>query len=239
MYDVFLRAKACLEYEKFTHSLRKVAKKYKVSKSSLSRWLKDRRTLQKKKTRRDHEKRLCSVRSYIDYIISKNPFTSLLVIKKTLETNYGLKRSPSTIFRDLKTLKVTRKRTCVKSYVPERTSNYDYKNLRVALQNRETISIDESCFYVSDCSRYGYASRGVRVEKFNNPYKNKHRTLSLLLAVSSQGIVGYEIRDKAFDSNSFKNFIDNLNVKQGTYIVLDNVMFHKTKHVMTSFESKK
>jgi len=98
MYDVFLKAKACLEYEKFTHSLRKVAKKYNISKSSLARWLKDRRTLRKKKTQRDHDKRLRSIRSYIDNIISKNPFTSLLSIHKTLEKDHGLRRSPSTIF---------------------------------------------------------------------------------------------------------------------------------------------
>ena len=139
----------------------------------------------------------------------------------------------------MKKLKVTRKRASVKSYAPERTKNYDYKTLRDALKNQETISIDESCFYVSECSRYGYASRGVKVQKFNNPYKNSKRTVSLLLAVSSQGIIGYEISEKAFDSNSFKEFIDNLNVKEGTNIVLDNVMFHKTKQVMNSFNSKK
>lgn len=239
MYDVFLRAKACLEYEKFTHSLRRVARKYNVSKSSLSRWLKDRKTLKKKVTKRDHEKRLCSIRNCIDKIISNNPFTSLLDIHKTLEKVYGLKRSPSTVFRDLKKLRITRKRTSVKSYAPERTSNYDYKTLRNALQNPETISIDESCFYVSDCSRYGYAPRGVKIQRFNNPYRNSKRTLSLLLAISSRGIIGYEIREKAFDSNSFKDFIDNLSVKEGTCIVLDNVRFHKTKQVMASFESKK
>jgi len=239
MYDVFLKARACLEYEKFTHSLRKVAKKYNISKSSLARWLKDRKTLRKKKTKRDHDKRLRSVRSYIDNIISKNPFASLLSIHKTLEKDHGLKRSPSTIFRDLKKLKITRKRTSVKSYAPERTLNYDYKTLRDALKNKETISIDESCFYVSDCPRYGYASRGVKVQRFNNPYKNSKRTLSLLLAVSSQGVIGYEISERSFDANSFEEFIDNLNVKEGTYIVLDNVRFHKTRQVMNSFNSKK
>jgi len=236
MIDNFTKAKACVHYEFYLKSLRKVAKIYQVSKSSLARWLKDKGI--KKVSKRDHSQRLQKVRNYIENLIANNPFTTLNEIKTSLKKELNIQRSLSSVLRDMKSSKITRKKISIKSQVPERTCSYDYANLCGVLKDPNTISIDECCFYVSENSRFGYSKRGKRIEKHTNPYKNKKRTVSLLLAISRKGIVNYQVSDKPFNSETFSNFILKLDASKGTKIVLDNVQFHKSSQSRKAFEHK-
>lgn len=236
MHCIFTKAKACIEYQYYLKSLRKVAMKYGVSKSSLSRWLHEKGV--KRKSTRNHSNRLKKFDAFLKQYISKNPFARLEDVQNILEKEFQLKRSISSVFRDLKRNKITRKRVTLKSHVPERTSGLDLTYLKQALVTRGTLSIDEACFYVSETPRFGYASKGMRIRRLQNPYRNKRRSVSLLLAISEEGIVQYQISENPFNSSSFSAFINRLSSPPGTKIVLDNVQFHKSKDARKAYDSK-
>jgi len=232
MYDNFFKARVCFDYLYYTPSLRKVGKKYNVSKSSVSRWLRNYTVT--------HRKRRCkslnaTEKTFYRSFVKENAFCTLLELQKALKSKLQIVKSLSTISRELKKCKISRKRVSVKNSVPERTSDYDFERLAEALEG-DPISIDETCFYYSECPKYGYALRGHSVTKNLNPYANaKRRSVSLLVAITRDRIIDYRLRNASFDSQSFKDFIDGINAKEGTKLVLDNVQFHKSTTVLNSY----
>ena len=240
MYDVFFKAKVCFDYLNFLPSLRKVARKYKVSKSSVSRWLNNcSRTLKKRKRRRTiTDQNIISLHAFCKNYVSHNSFFTLQNLQQKIYKEFKIQKSVATISRHLKKCKISRKRTTFKNNVPERTSSYDYSRLYSTLQEPTTVSIDETCFYYSETPSYGYAFKGTKVIRKINPYANaKNRSVSLLVAITASGVVDYKIQSTCFNSESFNDFIENLNVRD-CKIVMDNVAFHKTKIVSNTCKRK-
>ena len=66
----------------------------------------------------------------------------------------------------------------------------------------KSICIDESSFLVSDITRYGYSKKGTSINKLIKHKKNKER-YNLLMAISTDGVVGYEISAKPFNTDKY------------------------------------
>jgi hypothetical protein len=112
--------------------------------------------------------------------------TSIFVyiqLAQRLYSEFGLKRSAASIFRAIKRIKFTRKMVKTKFFNPKPKSEYDFNHLDSALANSNSISLDESCFYVYDHPRFGYSKRGESLVK-NIPstclYPRKASTVALL-----------------------------------------------------------
>jgi len=59
--------------------------------------------------------------------------------------------------------------------------------------------------------------------------------LTLILAVATSGIVGWELIDGSARSHSFADFVRRIDFSSHTHALIDNVSFHHTKHVMKAF----
>jgi transposase len=60
----------------------------------------------------------------------------------------------------------------------------------------------------------------------------------LLLAVSTKGIVGYEVLDHNCRKSDFICFVQALHIRPGTTLVMDNIAFHHSKDVADAAKIK-
>ena len=98
MRDREVRYRAVVHYLHFCRSLRKVAKIYGVSKSSLQRWVQARSPTQRVRTLRKKSSAQ-KLHAAIGAIFQQNPFTTMQALARRLQQEHGLQVSPSTAWR--------------------------------------------------------------------------------------------------------------------------------------------
>lgn len=141
----------------------------------------------------------------------------------------GRRISLTTAYRIKAAASITRKRL-VRTVSPTLASQEAVDRVRDALVLPGTIAIDETCFYVVDRPRYGYATSGRRARILTGvPRKvGNTRRCTVLAAVSSSGLVDFEIVAGSCDQRIFAAFVSRLDAPQGTRLLMDNVRFHAT-----------
>lgn len=224
MHGADLRHRAVLHYQLHLASLRKVAKHYKVGKSTLARWVK--RDLGKAerprpRTRRSLHERIATV---ISNAIHSQPFQTADMLRETVRRETDAKVSRSTVYRTLAKLRFSHKRSA-------RCKDHEALPLTHPFMQRDSyegdcIAIDESSFYLNDVPAMGWGPKGKRVKKA----RPTHRTrVTLILAVSKDGIVHHEIRVGKVNSLHFAAFVECL--PDGRPVICDNCSIHKTRRV--------
>ena len=143
------------------------------------------------------KRRNIAIHEEIRPLIVANNCLTLINIQESLPTS--LKRSPSTICRAIKTMGFTRKR--VKPVVTARNeeriiqSRWAYSNMIWPAHDDKLIFIDESGFNLHLAPHYGYAPKGL--EPHISIPTQQGTNLSLLMAVSIDGIVSWELHSGA------------------------------------------
>jgi transposase len=97
MHSLDTKYKAVVHYTHFLQSLRKVSNIYKVSKSSLQRWVMQVKPEFKK--RRNLKAIKDELKSFIEQSLSSNPFLTMESLSKLCKEKCGLKRSSRTFCR--------------------------------------------------------------------------------------------------------------------------------------------
>ena len=233
MHPKETRYRAVVHYNHFLRSLRRVAAHYGVSKSSLQRWVRatghEVRTGRSKKALRD------SVRRCIDATIAENPFTTARELASVLRTECGLRMSRSTANRLTRSAGFTYKKA-FRAVLPKRDPRQVLDFCEDYQRAECIVCIDEAGFYVGDRPRRGYALRGKRlvVEASRTLRRVK---FTLMMAVSPQGVVHYEILDHNCKKADFVEFVNRLNVSKGASLLMDNVAFHRSRETLSAIES--
>lgn len=232
MIEAEIRHRAVVHYKYFTRSLRKVSTLYKISKSSLQRWAAQ-ANIKRPRKKRSLE---YDVQVTIKQLLDTNPFLTMSQLADRVASICQLKRSPRTLGRYTHGLSYTRKR----AYRTIRHKD-DHKSLvetfckeYLAIPTADVISIDEAGFYIGDTCRRGYSKRGKRL---NVPTSRTIRMskLTLIAAVSTNGIVHYKILNHNCKKADFVQFVSELKTKPGTVAVLDNIQFHHSKETLAAF----
>lgn len=226
--------KAVVHYKYYCRSLRKVAKMHKVSKSSLQRWVRQDPTIRKIRTKKERSAEI--VRS-IRETIQQNPFSTWSALAQKLQLDCGITISRSTAGRILHSLQFTRKkafRVVDKTHDPVEIMQF----CNEYIQNEDSlVCIDEACFYVGDKGRYGYSSRGSRLNvKASRTLRMKKYTL--MMAISRCGVIHFEIMDHNCKIADFLRFVNALQVPPQTTLLMDNVAFHKNSTVRQAIKDK-
>jgi transposase len=125
--------------------------------------------------------------------------------------------------------------------VVERTGLAEERLAFAAKYSREPqeafVSVDETAIYVDMKPSHGYAPRGARLSHTQTP---RHRTrMTLLLAISTQGVVLSRLLPGSAKGPSFAQFINDLAAvsQPRTRILLDNASIHKTRAVQQAARS--
>jgi transposase len=233
MHCVDTRHKAVIHYKHFLPSLRIVSKIYGVSKSSLNRWVfsaSAQRNLRKK------QDLALVVKDTIKRILTSNPFATASVVADHLRCECNLKRSRHSVSRYIRQVGYSKK----KAYRIVH-ANHDHDTIQQFCNNYSAaenglICIDETGFYVGETFSSGYAPIGKRL---NVP---KGKTLrcskfSVIMAVSCQGIVHYDVLDHNCKKSDFLRFLQGLNAPTGSTLLMDNIPFHRSKETLDTIRN--
>lgn len=239
MIHHLIRYRAVVHYEHFFRSLRGVAKIYGVSKSSLQRWVRETPGCKRKPRRR--KSLLKEVEACIDNSLAVNPCLTLEQLCSIVARECKVSRSSvNTMARWMTQLHYSRKKVYKGvHYEPSVEIVQNFCNKYKELKDDEIVCIDEAGFHVGDHGRYGYAKCGKRI------YKHASRTLrkskfTLIMAISSKGVVDYKIIPNSCKKPDFIEFINELPTEKvnGKTIVMDNISFHHSSEVVDAAKKK-
>ena len=172
-------------------------------------------------------------KAYVERIVTfvqSNLGCSLEDIKKSINNEL----SPSTICKILKQNKITHKRIS-NSVVCDSLENIDnkrtefMKNLNFDVE--DAVYIDETSFCLNDLKNYGYSKSGESIKICHRHKQNKKR-LTLISAISKNGIVANEIVDGSVNREIYLNFLQkNKSILENKVVVQDNARIHHAKVV--------
>jgi transposase len=233
-----VRYRAVVHYCHFLRSLRKVAAVYGVSKSSLQRWVKGRSARMSKTPRSTKRSMAGTIRRCIEKTLTEKPFTtSRELVHILFQQCDGLRISRSTANRMTRRAGFTYKKA-FKAVVPRHDAKTVDDFCRGFKSSKDNVvCIDEAGFYIGDHPRRGYSKKGTRLRVAASRTLRRVK-LTLIMAVSSEGIVGYEILSHNCRKADYVEFIEHLDVPPGTALLMDNVAFHRSKETLQAIAVK-
>lgn len=238
MYSIEKRIQAAYYYGA-CKSLRKASLQYKISKSSLQRWMSANKSLPRKIRAK---KVNVSMLSLIEVSLRKAPFLKLIDLQKIVIRCFKTKLSLETIRKAIILIGYTRKTSqaiVVKSIAHFNTlqqlrSRFIDKISKLDLES--IISIDEAAIHHNITPLKGYSPKGARVQvPVPSIRAAKH---SLLMAISNTKIEKIEIHKGSINTEIFLSFVSKLtqNLAPSTFL-MDNVAFHRNKTVVKAIEN--
>ena len=237
-------------------SFRKTALITQISKSTIHRWwnkfhnlsinYKFQKRKNKKRKRKPKYKNLENIIEKLFINKTSIEFFTLESIQKYLQSNHYISPSLQWINHVLKKMKISkRKFNTIKIQTRNQEEIYDlYKKHQIEKEqtNNEIICLDETSFCNLGTSNEGYFLKGKNPTVYN---VRKRISYSVLMAINKENIISYEINDKAYNTYTFFNFIKQLINKLETQnketkfsFLMDNVAFHKSKHIKHYIISK-
>lgn len=231
--------RAIVHYERFLRSIRKVAKIYGVSRSSLHRWLHNGKPTNRK--RRQKKAFRQEIVDCIDSVLRSNPCADMQQVCDAIKTCCTgiIPSSTNTVGRWVRGLGYTRKKVkTIVDYSPPVELTNSFCSKYKMLADDQIVCIDEAGFYVGAHNRYGYAPRGKRIHVAASRTLRRSR-FTLIMAVGSSGIVHYNIIDGNCHKNDFIQFIKELppGCVTGKTIVMDNLRCHHSKETLSAISA--
>lgn len=231
-FDFRLAAIRCYET---LHSLRKTAEIFSVAHCTIWRWFQSKDSLSTKTNRTS--KISPQIISTLKYLVKTNPCQSANTLRKQLSHIFSISISLSLCYTALKRAGLTRKKVR-KHYLSKNLlqRNEVFKNEIFKHSVEDLVFVDETSVQNTAFPIYGYSEKG-RILSFRPP--NAYKKASAAVAISVNGVHNTHIIPKSFKSSDFLLFLQNLNIKEGSILVLDNASIHKTKEVKNFAAQKK
>ena len=206
------------------------------SKSALHKWLGSHPATKKRLPA--PRKVTAEVETFIDTFLGVNPFATAQGLVQAVRQHLSVVLGRSTMSRAIKRLGFTQKRTYARA--PNTDKKVSARGAFCAatqtMHPDSFISVDETCLYFHPRPRMGYARKGCRLHV--PLHQRRHDKYTLMLAVSSSGVVGWQVLQGSGRSDTFAAFITSLPRITQTHVLLDNVSFHKSRVVQEAFAAK-
>ena len=239
-FTVETKMKAIYHYG-MNKSLRKTAKRFSISKSTLQRWIqicnstRIDKMLNVKKFYKVNNQIIIAVQD----AVKRFPFITLKDLQTIIRRSFNISLSHETVRRIIRSLKITRKRASIKVIKSKTYWNLLQEKRRIFMEtyipiNIDTIiSIDETSVCSNLFPKYGYNEKGKRLHVPLRSYKT--RKINVIMAVSSRRIEHIQLSKDNTNSVVFIDFINRLILSLDNSIsrvfIMDNVSFHKNKKV--------
>ncbi|KAG0419680.1 Transposable element Tc3 transposase, partial [Dictyocoela muelleri] len=112
-----------------------------------------------------------------------------------------------------------------------------YGHSLVNINDNQLIFIDETGFNLHSYQRMEYSP--VNTKRYINVPNSKGTNISVLCAITQNGILDFQIKIGGFKSSDILNFVETklplLTHENRKYVILDNASIHKTANVIESF----
>jgi len=228
MIPIAIKYKAIVHYNHFCKSLRKVAHIYGISKSILHRWLKQSdipivRKHCKKKVK-------TQITNCINDAIKHNPSITCELLAFKIASDCNIKRSKAQVNRYMKHANYSYKKIRdIVDYKHNNSNILEFCNSYLK-SNEDIVCIDEMGFYLGDHSKRGWSPKGKRLMIKSNKSLRREK-MTVIMAVSSSGIVHYEILDHNCCKSDFIQFMSHPKIMKRCTYVMDNIRFHHSKEI--------
>jgi len=247
-YSNDLRQKIIDAYLNAEGSLRTLAKRFSVSLNMVWNLLQRYRetgSVEPKAHGGGREAQLSGERlQRLDRIVEQHSDATLAELCKFVYKQEGIQVSESTMSRALWRLGLTRKKKSLhateRDQRPEvRKARQEYQTQMPEMEADKLIFVDESGVNRGMSRTYGWAPMGQRAEgsKPRNPGKN----VSLVGALSTEGVVTSLLLEGSIDGAAFKAFTEELLVpilQPGDIVLADNLNTHKVTGIEEAINSK-
>lgn len=177
--------------------------------------------------------------TFIKNTIKNTPFLTKNEMRLKIIKKFDIKLSNKKLSFIYKKINLTRKkvkkRICkdekfIDNLVEER--NKFIKKINTIDKNK-IISIDETGISNVLNNLFGYSEKGIDI---NIPITNKkNKNQSIIIALTTNGIIHYDINEENTDNKLFMDFIIKVieKLKEKNYVfIFDNVKFHKNKETL-------
>ena len=218
--------------------MRKTARLLMVSHSTISRWIHS-----PERTKYIRQSRLPlkgdAIVDIVRCTIKADPFASVVALKHKIAETLGITVSKELVRIAIKKQGLTRKLAYfygAPKTLPEKTTEFLRRRQAFSDQGRKFASIDETSFGRNGDLARGYETRGKKLHVERKPASVK--TLSVVACCTEEGWTNVTERPGSFDSKTFANFVDSLNLRPGTVVPVDNVSFHHSQIVLDAFKRK-
>lgn len=172
------------------------------------------------------------IREFLNNCIDENCLVTLQELKEKIQMQFNIQLCLATIGKTLDGMLYTVKMV---SDVPAQRNSADNKRIRMEYaqwylqegQNRTSVFIDETGFNVWTRRNYGRAIRGQRA--FRTKAAQRGRNLTIIMAITSEGLVHFEFNVGGVTAERFQQFVDNLSallIHQPCYFIMDNASCH-------------
>lgn len=225
-FSVELRVRAIRLYLDFVKSFRRLESMLQIGKSTLQRWVK-----QPWICERPSKTTIRKITSQAENLIANEvlafPFATADHIVTKLKTELDVSICAGTARLWRRKLGFTRKKA-FKAVVEKGgllEKRQAHCNSMQFIHQSEVISIDESAFYLDMKPSYGYSKRGQRLAVAKHP--KFHTRWTLLLAISSERVVHWELFPGSCNSARYSEFLRAMPDVNAKYLMMDNASIHK------------
>ncbi len=239
--NIGVRNTAVRMYKEHVRSIRRVALYTNTSKSSVQRWVATHPATRPSSQNPSRKRITMDMGETLRTALERDPFLTMQQVTHKLRDAFRTTVSESCVRGYVRhQLKFTRKRTYARA--PDTDKITSARRDFVAHLNAtgitadDIISVDETCFYLHMRPKTGYAAKGCRL--LTNIHHRRHSKVTMLLAISSQGILHWQLLDGSANSRTFAEFVSAIPpLPHHTHLLMDNVSFHKCSHVIETIRA--
>ena len=212
------------------YSIREIAEIFKISKSTIHRWIHIENIKCNNKKATNYE----IIKEAIENMIKENPFMRIKDMQSKLKITINKSISIAGIYVYLKKLNITYKQISQKMYsnienLKQKTKEFKKQIRKINLKN--IVCLDESYIMTNMCNKYGWSKKGDRIEKYVRANPKKY---SVLMAINNKKIISSKIYEENVNKKIFYKYMKEelLPKIKNKCIVMDNVSFHKSKEII-------
>jgi transposase len=188
-------------YNNNNYSIRDVALIFKISKSTIHRWISDIIKVIKVKSITDYDL-ICTV---IINSIQSNSFMTLKDIQIKIHETVNKKVSISGIYVYMKKLNLSYKKVSKHLYSNINDLNKKVKKFKKIVSKiklNDIVCLDESFVHTNMCNDYGWSKKGHKIEKY---IKSNPKKFSIMMAITNKEIISSQVYDTNLNKGIFKS----------------------------------
>lgn len=228
-----------LFYNNNNYSIREVSKIFKISKSTIHRWIiGTNNKLISAKAKVDNNSKIIDI---IKLEMNSNPNITINGLTNKINNIYKIKISKTGVYIFVKkekfVFKKIKKVICKDKKDIQKQQKMFKKNIK-KIKMTDIICIDETGICSNVCNNYGWSKKGKEVKCYIKPNPIKY---SALVAIKNTGIICEKVIKGNINGEVYYNFLKDDLLKNivGKYILCDNVSFHKSEKVKNLIKETK
>jgi transposase len=173
--------------------------------------------------------------------VKKDKFLDYASLRTTIFRKYQTEISDSTIYKYLAAARMSYKKTSFRRKVTDAAKLTEFREKIAQIPLDSIVSLDEASFNTHMVCRYGWSPIGEKCIVMPKE-ETRCETFSLLMAVSSNEVVAWQLVKGSFNKVRFLAFLQEhlLPAMQDKphlqHLLMDNVAFHKSAEVQEMLE---